>query len=52
MIEQRQAVQVRDPDNIYVGIQQVDIHGFDLCRFTQWQSDVQALDVMGLDQFQ
>ncbi|MNC64017.1 hypothetical protein D3C75_1141860 [compost metagenome] len=52
MIEQRQAVQVRHPDHVNVGIQQIDVQGFDFCRFRQGQRDVQTTDVMGLDQFQ
>ncbi|MNL17780.1 hypothetical protein D3C87_1388950 [compost metagenome] len=52
VIEQGQAVQVRDPHHIYVGIQQIAIHGFDLYRFTQGQCDVQASNVMDFDQLQ
>ncbi|MCY1419706.1 hypothetical protein D9M71_353010 [compost metagenome] len=50
VVEQDQALQVRGPDDVDAGVQQVDVQAFDLFGFCQRQCDVEAPNLVGCDQ--
>ncbi|MNT80581.1 hypothetical protein D3C72_2200650 [compost metagenome] len=50
VVEQNQAAQVGNPDNVNAGIQQIDIELFDFFGFCQGQCYVEPTNAMGRDQ--
>lgn len=50
MVEQHQAVEIRHPNDVDVGVQQVDVEAFDVLGLGQRQGDIEAADVHQLDQ--